>query len=317
MFYFEKLYSNDVMYPSKKTDRNINIATLDIETYIHNNEHKILCICFYEGDTTHKFYINDYISTGDLLNNLFNIILQPKYSDYNIYIHNGSSFDLIFLLKHLANFKGVNIIPTYKDGKFLNIKKNFSDNKYNVSFKDSLLLLPSSLASLAKSFAFVDKGLFPYSFPSKYNLDYIGKVPLYKYFDSKKVSLSQYEEYKGSFNNKLWNLRNEVLKYCELDCILLYNIIKEFNNLIFDKFNINISSSVSLPSLAFKIYKTIFMPTKVIEDSKVQSGDGLSPKVEGLINNSFLKFQILFLKLDLYSLYKYFFRVKIFKVLII
>lgn len=76
-----------------------------------------------------------------------------------------------------------------------------------------------------------------------------------------------------------------MLKYCELDCILLYNILKEFNNLIYDKFNINISSFVLLPSLAFKIYKTIFMPTKVIEDSKVQSGDGLSPKLEGLINN--------------------------------
>ena len=56
-----------------------------------------------------------------------------------------------------------------------------------IKIKDSLLLLPSSLASLAKSFGFEDKGLFPYTFPNKNNLSYIGKVPNYKYFDHKKV----------------------------------------------------------------------------------------------------------------------------------
>ena len=181
------MHSSDVMYPSNKTERDINIATLDIETYIDNNLHKILCICFYDGKQTFKFYINDYISTDELLNHLFNTIFQSKYNDYNIYIHNGSSFDLIFLLNHLANFKGVNIIPTYKDGKFLNIKISFTDNKYKLSIKDSLLLLPSSLASLAKSFGFEDKGIFPYTFPNKNNLGYIGRVPSYKYFDKKKI----------------------------------------------------------------------------------------------------------------------------------
>lgn len=121
MFYFEKMRSNDVMYPSKKTEKHINIATLDIETYLDNNEHKILCVCFYDGTTTHKFYINDFINTSDLLHHLFETLFQPKYNDYNIYIHNGSSFDLIFLLKQLSNFKNINIIPTYKDGKFLYI----------------------------------------------------------------------------------------------------------------------------------------------------------------------------------------------------
>ena len=57
------MHSSDVMYPSNKTERDINIATLDIETYIDNNLHKILCICFYDGKQTFKFYINDYIST--------------------------------------------------------------------------------------------------------------------------------------------------------------------------------------------------------------------------------------------------------------
>ena len=97
----------------------------------------------------------------------------------------------MFLLKPLFEHKNVvNIVPTYKDGKFLNIDVIFKmlDGQINtIKIKDSLLLLPSSLASLAKSFGFEDKGLFPYTFPNKNNLSYIGKVPKYKYFDHKKV----------------------------------------------------------------------------------------------------------------------------------
>ena len=56
---------------------------------------------------------------------------------------------------------------------------NIDDKTETISIKDFLLLLPSSLANLAKSFDEEDKGLFPYIFPNSYNLSYIGKVPTY------------------------------------------------------------------------------------------------------------------------------------------
>ena len=46
-------------------------------------------------------------------------------------------------------------------------------------------------------------------------------------------------------------------------------IFSNFNKIIFSNFNINIFKSVSLPSLAFRIYKTIFMPTVDIPNPKV------------------------------------------------
>ena len=51
-FYLEKIDFNDPMYPSSKNTKNINIGTLDIETYLDTSstgqkEHKILCICLY------------------------------------------------------------------------------------------------------------------------------------------------------------------------------------------------------------------------------------------------------------------------------
>ena len=126
-------------------------------------------------------------------------------------------------------------IFTYKDGKFLNLKINFKDEDKNtcqVSIKDSYLLLTSSLAKLAKQFNQEDKGMFPYSFPKSNNLKYYGAVPDYKYF--KHVSLERYNEYKSSFLDN-WSLKTEALEYCASDCILLYNVLKEFSLIILTK----------------------------------------------------------------------------------
>ena len=84
------------------------------------------------------------------------------------------------------------------------------------------------------------------------------------------MSTDAYNNYKSIFisNNRKWNLRDEVLGYCGLDCKLLYDIIKDFGLQIFLQFKINIDSSVSLPSLAFKIYRSNFMPVEDKIDPK-------------------------------------------------
>ena len=80
----------------------------------------------------------------------------------------------------------------------------------------------------------VQKDIFPYEFPNKNNLDYVGKVPGYEYFDDKKVSIEKYNEYKARYD--MWNLKNVVLDYCIKDCISLYQIMNKFN---FSNININ------------------------------------------------------------------------------
>ena len=126
LFYFKPIISDNKFNIVKKDSGfKCNICTLDIETYIENNQHKLLCICFYDGKTVHNYYINDYKDSNSMLKSLFDLLLQSKYHDHSIYIHNGSSFDLVFLLKYLSNIKNIKLTPTYKDGKFLNIKINF------------------------------------------------------------------------------------------------------------------------------------------------------------------------------------------------
>jgi len=86
-------------------------------------------------------------------------------------------------------------------------------------------------------------------------LDYIGKVPNFRYFTN--ISKSEYENYKKSFKN--WNLKDETIKYCENDCTILYNIINKFNILIFEKFKVDIHRFPTLSSLALGIYRANYL----------------------------------------------------------
>ena len=268
--------NNKTNYINKlsKATKNIissSLMTLDIETYLNDKkEMHLYCVSTYNGNIKVSYYLNDFNNINDLLNKMFrNLFVKANNGKY-IFIHNSSEFDLIFLLKHLVQLPYIEVNPVIKDGKFINLEikystKNSSFKEYSLTLRDSILLLPSSLENLAKSFKInTGKGIFPYSFVNENNLDYKGEVPDYKYFDSKKVSLSQYLTYKNSFKNKIWNLRKETIKYCEQDSVILFNVIEKFGSRIFKEFKVNIYLTPTLPSLAFRIYRTQFMKNNSI-----------------------------------------------------
>jgi len=175
-----------------------------------------------------------------------------KYDNYKVYIHNMAGFDAIFLLKILAELG--NIKPIIHNGDLISI--NFKFKNYNIIFKDSLKILITSLRKLAKLFAVeVQKSNFPYSFVNENNLDYIGPIPDFKYFDG--ISSLDYNCYIENYN--IWNLRDEAIKYCEIDCISLYQVLLKFNSLIFNLFHINIHKYPTLSSLAFAIFRINFL----------------------------------------------------------
>ena len=133
-------------------------------------------------------------------------------------------------------------------------------DRAEIVIKDSLLILYGPLAKLAKSFNLeVGKDIFPYDFVSLDNLDYIGPVPDYKYFDSTKVSLDDYLDYKSRFKDNKWCLRTELENYCVNDCKVLYHIVEAFNNLIIDSFNVDIHKLPTLASVAYRIYKANYL----------------------------------------------------------
>jgi hypothetical protein len=112
-----------------------------------------------------------------------------------------------------------------------------------------------SLRKLAISFGVdVQKGIFPNRFINPDNLNYVGSVPAFKYFDG--ITQNEYILYCNNFI-KNWSFRDEAIKYCIQDCISLHQILIKFNQLIFDNFKININKYPTLSSLSFGIFITL------------------------------------------------------------
>ena len=100
--------------------------------------------------------------------------------------------------------ENVNTRLIQNNGKLINLNINY-DNKYTLSLRDSLLLLPSPLAKLSKSFNTNTqyKDILPIIFLNNVEHNYVGSVPDFKYF--KGISLEEYLNYKESFNS--WTLK--------------------------------------------------------------------------------------------------------------
>jgi hypothetical protein len=123
-------------------------------------------------------------------------LMVKKYDNYNVYIHNLSRFDGIFLLKILVGIGEVK--PIIHHGDLISI--DFKFRNYNLTFRDSQQLLLLSLRNLGKSFGVdIQKSIFPYNFVNENNLGYIGEVPDFKYFD--KISLAYYKGYVLNFHD--------------------------------------------------------------------------------------------------------------------
>nr|BAM29340.1 dnapol [Lentinula edodes] len=235
-----------------------NFLTMDLETRTINGEMTSYCVSIYDGKTFESFYLSDYSNEKEMLRTSILYLMKRKYHNHKIYIHNFSGFDAVFLLTVLSDLSD-KVRPVLRDGRYIDLRLDFSD-KYKIYFRDSLLLLPGSLRSLAINFNLDNsKGLFPYKFVNncKIQLDYKGEVPEYKHFDN--ISLDEYEEYRKEFENKTWDLKKETVKYCKLDCLVLYQIIDKFSDNIFKLFRIDILNYPTLSSLAFAIYRSNFL----------------------------------------------------------
>lgn len=195
-------------------------------------------------------------------------LLVKKYHKHKVYIHNLANFDGIFLLKNLVSLGQLNVIMN--NGKLIGIDLT-SEEGVEISFRDSYQILLAGLSKLGKSFELpieLQKAIFPYKFVAEgysHKLDYKGPVPDYDYFDESKVEFGEwiqlvedrvwsnkYYNPDRSYNRKLsnmfytyWNLKEEAIKYCILDCKSLYEIMIKFNKLFFDRFKINVNEHPS------------------------------------------------------------------------
>jgi hypothetical protein len=238
--------------------------TIDIETRKIGNTILPYLISYFDGKNKKSFYLSDYISENEMIKTCLQSLMIKKYNNHIIYAHNLSLFDSIFLLYSLSELinetKDFNIIK--KDSNIILLEYRYVKNsiKMKIQFRDSFLILPVSLRKLAETLNNENdrKDIFPYEFGNKESaLEYIGHVPEYNFFPAD-IDRDVYDKYIKKYNND-WSFKNESIKYCEQDCISLYNVIKNFNKIIYDLFQINIHKSPTLSSLAMRIYKSNYL----------------------------------------------------------
>lgn len=212
------------------------IITWDIETYSTNEYTYVYSISLY-GKTHKAVFTNklllenlhEKVSLTGCMKSFVDFIKlhHISFHKHTFYAHNGSKYDLIFLLKEIILYDNdVKIIPKSvieTNNRFLNLSIKVFDSI--ITFKDSYALLPYSLSSLCKSFK---------TEHSKKEID-IDKL--------KKI-------------DKIIDNFEEIIEYNIYDVISLYEILIIFNEQIFKLFKLNITKATTIATLARNILRT-------------------------------------------------------------
>lgn len=148
-----------------------------------------------------------------------------------IYFHNLGKFDSFFLINYLMLVNTTNIDVTIKTRNKVLYELICKRNNISVSFKDSYLLFPQSLSTFGKIF----------NVRPKIN------------FNHDNIKLSDYSD-----PNFLSQLKN----YCLIDSKILNECFQQFIFLIYQQFGINGLKTLTLSALAFKIFRTQYLPLK-------------------------------------------------------
>jgi hypothetical protein len=92
------------------------IITFDIETILKNNEHIPYLYAMFDGTYTYSWFT-------EFPKSLFSQLLKPKYRGYQVYAHNLSTFDIIFIFKFISSLKEIyKITIMKKEEKIISIK---------------------------------------------------------------------------------------------------------------------------------------------------------------------------------------------------
>jgi hypothetical protein len=169
---------------NKDSFKGTQFITMDLETKSINGVLTPYCVSIFNGKTVSSFYITDFTNSKELLENAIKSLMKKEYNGYKVYLHNFSYFDGIFLLTIITSLSD-DVKILIRDSRIIDVKVGFEKSK--IFFRDSLLMIPISLAKAAKSFSVEDKGKFPYRFVNQpeINYDYIGPVPGYDLFENK------------------------------------------------------------------------------------------------------------------------------------
>jgi hypothetical protein len=278
------------------------IVTADIEALISNKRDNIpYAAAFYTCDNNmnpiyRAFKWQDYnLDSSLLLKAFWKELILFGYGK-TIYFHNWAGYDAFHALNPLvllAQEMGLRLRPILRHGKIINLKvfrtKNNNKDELVFDIKDSILLLPSGLGSLAKAFKLpVLKEHFPHYFDVlniAHDANYVGPWPEYDCFEPKRTTIDDYNNLIKE--NPIFNFMEHTMKYLHLDVKLLHDILVIFFKELGNDFKIDARNNMSIPGVSFKNWKISQLPT-LINENKNNAILDFSEKFDGFFRDAYL-----------------------------
>ena len=201
-------------------------------------------------------------------------LFNDKNKHFIAIAHNMKAYDGYFIMNYIVN----NIKPNERLPEIvLNGSKILVINFANVTIKDSINFVPMALSKFPKTFGLSElkKGFFPHFFNIKENQNYIGKYPPpesygYKFMsveDSKKFLLWYKDQ-----DNKIFNLQEELLLYCQSDvdilakaCLCFRSLFIEITKQSIDDLGVDpFSQCLTMPAACHYVFRRNFMKANTI-----------------------------------------------------
>jgi hypothetical protein len=220
---------SDYLTPLTSAIKRKHFATFDLESKDGESETapgftRVFLAGFFDGESFDSFRGPD--SIGDLMLHM----LQPRYSGWHLYAHNGGRFDFLHLLPWLAHEGkklGFNFcaIPAGKSGgiQILDIwKGKGKSRKGKWRLLDSIKLIPLALAKACATFNLPGKDTLP---------------------------LDTHE------SDPQWEVYNEQ------DCRALWSVLGRFHTMVED--NLGGEVGITTPATAMKTWRRKYLPHKI------------------------------------------------------
>ena len=236
-------------YPNLRVEKidlefNAKIGSIDFETF-GCKDNGLGTQEVYAGGWAFKdyykaYYLGNNENSNNLVFRLFEDLFSQDTDGYTFYIHNLGRFDSVFLIKSLYNKEGYKLDITWKDNAIISIIIHKEGKK--IYLLDSMRFVNVKLYDLLNSLnCSIQKGVFPHKFMNVKTLYYSGNIPESKYFFN--IDKNFYNFLKSKFaNGKLWNAKEESLKYLESDVKGLLEAMIKLNDRIYNKYNLQTSN---------------------------------------------------------------------------
>jgi len=198
-------------------------------------------------------------------------------SHSTVIAHNGAGYDNKFVLQYCLN-KGIVPSAFIRQGSRITY---MSFKRFSIRFIDSYHFVLQPLKKLSKTYD-IDtlKGHFPHHFNRPENQNYIGKIPDEKQFGAKNMMPDDYDkDFKPWYDKQQeitdWNFKQELIKYCRADVVLLSKTILKFRKMFMDNLDTDPFRYTTLASLCMSLYLNKFLPEKTVVGNNTDKHDSI------------------------------------------